>query len=838
MRGAHWHPTNDQHAPGADRGAALGQASRRHSEPVTPPARTASAPAGPGGRRHRPRRSPAVLEIVGSSSRSPRFHHFKAHAQSAHRFPSAPHSSVLVRRIPREGPATWTGPGRGARAGGTPPAFCADLDFHAPSWLKGKACDGEGVEREETNGTRAARDRATRRGVRLTVSRGAATVLDGVELGFSLGDPPAGGWLPRGGEPHPPGWSATGSRCGLGKATGPHDHEHHESVRTFREEGVVWQAITRMGSAGSPLQASAAAPPGRRHRRDHRLDPHHRAAARRVAELGAGLPDLVRDPRALWAWTPPTWRKAPTACRSPALRPGRPPADHRVSHRRPLRRGPSCAGDGGGRTLRSPSPATTAWRSPAGVAPWRVVLVGTPPDLVVLACWSTNWPRPPSPRAGPGGRCGPAGPGGLVVVVGLLLRRAARPSRSTSSTSPPTSAGNTCSSTVAGRRPGSREIVALREPAGSPGAPVDHLARSQQPEDPRRLALRRSRGSPAIKVDFMESESKDRYRWYDTILTESARLGLMVNFHGSVIPRGWAAPSPGHRLARRSGAPSTTCSSRTRRSPPAHNVIQPFTRNIVGGDGRHPGRPSAPRTDDHGDGYEPRTSSVAFESGITPLRRPCRRLPPPPAGRPLRPRAWPRPGDETVLLAGDPDTTLRHRPRAGPATAGSSGGIAAGEARTIHVLVQRLAATGRPGLDRRRRRRRDHGHGHLRRQDRPRRPVELEIFRRLSRRVVDATSGIAAVMSVAITGCGRRPGTQTLDGDPDFQNEGPAGSRCGSSSVLFACLREQASGHSHCCDIEALEGLAQDVWIEGAGRIAVPLRITLDNVDMDEAQRG
>ncbi len=51
-----------------------------------------------------------------------------------------------------------------------------------------------------------------------------------------------------------------------------------------------------------------------------------------------------------------------------------------------------------------------------------------------------------------------------------------------------------------------------------------------------------------IKVDFMESESKDRYRWYDTILTESARLGLMVNFHGSVIPRGWAMPSPGHRL--------------------------------------------------------------------------------------------------------------------------------------------------------------------------------------------------------------------------------------------------------------------------------------------------
>src|SRR3546814_19872317 len=38
--------------------------------------------------------------------------------------------------------------------------------------------------------------------------------------------------------------------------------------------------------------------------------------------------------------------------------------------------------------------------------------------------------------------------------------------------------------------------------------------------------------------------SKDRYRWYDSVLAETARLGLMVNFHGSVIPRGWARTWP------------------------------------------------------------------------------------------------------------------------------------------------------------------------------------------------------------------------------------------------------------------------------------------------------
>ena len=38
------------------------------------------------------------------------------------------------------------------------------------------------------------------------------------------------------------------------------------------------------------------------------------------------------------------------------------------------------------------------------------------------------------------------------------------------------------------------------------------------PEKLARLALWRSWGVAGIKVDFMESESKDRYRWYDSVL--------------------------------------------------------------------------------------------------------------------------------------------------------------------------------------------------------------------------------------------------------------------------------------------------------------------------------
>lgn len=97
-----------------------------------------------------------------------------------------------------------------------------------------------------------------------------------------------------------------------------------------------------------------------------------------------------------------------------------------------------------------------------------------------------------------------------------------------------------------------------------------------------KLALWRSWGVAGIKVDFMESESKDRYRWYDSVLQETARLGLMVNFHGSVIPRGWARTWPhviGYEAIRGSeyyvfynDTPLTA----------EHNVIQPFTRNVVG----------------------------------------------------------------------------------------------------------------------------------------------------------------------------------------------------------------------------------------------------------------
>ncbi|TDC38689.1 hypothetical protein E1211_06535 [Micromonospora sp. 15K316] len=206
------------------------------------------------------------------------------------------------------------------------------------------------------------------------------------------------------------------------------------------------------------------------------------------------------------------------------------------------------------------------------------------------------------------------------------------------------------------------------------------------PENLAKLALWRSWGVAGIKVDFMESESKDRYRWYDTILAETARLGLHVNFHGSVIPRGWARTWPqviGYEAIRGSeyyvfyhDTPLTA----------AHNVIQPFTRNVVGAMDYTPVAFGAPgRTTS--DGHE-LALSVAFECGITHFADDVDAyLARPDAARFLAELApsW----DETVLLAGDPDheavIARRHGDR------WFVGGIATGPARRLTVPLDRLA---------------------------------------------------------------------------------------------------------------------------------------------------
>ncbi|WP_162606015.1 glycoside hydrolase family 97 catalytic domain-containing protein [Jiangella aurantiaca] len=106
----------------------------------------------------------------------------------------------------------------------------------------------------------------------------------------------------------------------------------------------------------------------------------------------------------------------------------------------------------------------------------------------------------------------------------------------------------------------------------------DHLA---TPEQRRKLAEWASWGIAGVKVDFMESEAQERYRWYDEVIAECARVGLMINFHGSVIPRGWARTYP-HVMSYEAVRGAEYYVFYSEPLTPEHNTIVPFTRNVVG----------------------------------------------------------------------------------------------------------------------------------------------------------------------------------------------------------------------------------------------------------------
>jgi hypothetical protein len=193
----------------------------------------------------------------------------------------------------------------------------------------------------------------------------------------------------------------------------------------------------------------------------------------------------------------------------------------------------------------------------------------------------------------------------------------------------------------------------------------------------RKLALWRSWGVAGIKVDFMESEAQERYRWYDAIIAETAGVGLMVNFHGSVIPRGWARTHPqvvsyeGIRGAEYYVFYGNPLSA-------AHNVIQPFTRNVVGSMDYTPVTFSAPERETS-DGHE-LALSIAYESGITHFADdPSHYLERPLANAFLAEVApqW----DEIRLLGGHPDREAVVARRRG--NRWFIGAIATGEARTL-----------------------------------------------------------------------------------------------------------------------------------------------------------
>ena len=90
-------------------------------------------------------------------------------------------------------------------------------------------------------------------------------------------------------------------------------------------------------------------------------------------------------------------------------------------------------------------------------------------------------------------------------------------------------------------------------------------------------------GIKGVKVDFFQSDKQNIIQLYQEVLKDAADFQIMVNFHGCTLPRGWSRTYP--HLMSMEAVRGEECYSFDRQfttEAPIHNVILPFTRNVVG----------------------------------------------------------------------------------------------------------------------------------------------------------------------------------------------------------------------------------------------------------------
>ncbi len=173
-------------------------------------------------------------------------------------------------------------------------------------------------------------------------------------------------------------------------------------------------------------------------------------------------------------------------------------------------------------------------------------------------------------------------------------------------------------------------------------------------------------GVAGIKVDFFHSDKQAGIGLYLDIARDAAARRLMVNFHGSTVPRGWPRTWPNvMTMEGVAGAEQYAFRSDYPEAAAWHNTVLAFTRNVVGpmdytpvtfGDQQFPHR----TTDAH-----ELALAVVFESGLQHFADSAAsyRAQPDDVREFLRtvPASW----DETRFLAGHPGEYVvvarRHR---------------------------------------------------------------------------------------------------------------------------------------------------------------------------------
>lgn len=91
----------------------------------------------------------------------------------------------------------------------------------------------------------------------------------------------------------------------------------------------------------------------------------------------------------------------------------------------------------------------------------------------------------------------------------------------------------------------------------------------------------REMGVKGVKVDFFAGDGRSMIAYYLDILNDAAAAGLLVNFHGATLPRGWGRTFPNLMTAEAvRGLEFTTFTQQDQDAVVRHAAMLPFTRNL------------------------------------------------------------------------------------------------------------------------------------------------------------------------------------------------------------------------------------------------------------------
>ena len=91
----------------------------------------------------------------------------------------------------------------------------------------------------------------------------------------------------------------------------------------------------------------------------------------------------------------------------------------------------------------------------------------------------------------------------------------------------------------------------------------------------------REMGVKGLKIDFFGGDGRSMIAYYIDILKDAAAQGLLINFHGATLPRGWQRTYPNlMTMEAIKGFEFTTFSQADQDAVAAHAAMAPFARNL------------------------------------------------------------------------------------------------------------------------------------------------------------------------------------------------------------------------------------------------------------------